>query len=126
MSKRSKLKEQARNIDVATAKPLGGDDLRPKDFVAILRIGYELPSYLWTDQTALPPDQPVRLELIPDEAMNVYRVQQICLPFVLVKHPSGVKQMLDIRRHRLARLDPQFGQQAYRAARKSKSGFHHH
>lgn len=89
-----------------TARPLAPEDIRRGDFVALLDEEIEIPSFWWhTDAALLPPDLPVRLRLIPRDEAVPLKVRQVCLPFVLAKHPVGNTRTLDVRRMRLARLD---------------------
>ena len=48
------------------------------------------------------------------------QVDEVCLPFVLVKTARGQCRMLDVRRHRLARVSWQFGQHAFKQFKAEK------
>lgn len=100
------------------ARTAAGEDLRVGDFVALLNVVYEYPSWLWmSDAAVLPPDQPVRIRLREDSAGEPLRVLDICLPFVFVDTPSGSKRTLDLRGCQLARLDAGFAKRTRKALR---------
>ena len=104
------------------ASMVAPEDLQLGDFVTLLNILCELPSYLWcADATTLPIDEPVRIRLIPASAGKPLKVQAICLPFVLVKKPSGKQRTLDLRQCRLARLDRSFATATWKAGKKNRS-----
>jgi hypothetical protein len=107
---------------ITLASTVAPEDLQPGDFVTLLHFVCELPSYLWcADATTMPVDEPVRIQLIPASAGQPLKVQAICLPFVLVKRPSGKQRTLDVRQCRLARLDWSFATATWKASKKGKS-----
>ncbi len=80
--------------------------MRAGDYVALLHVIYELPSFFWCGGVGtIRPEEPVRIPFVPDNGGVPLRVRSICLPFILVKAPSGQQRNLDVRRYRLARLD---------------------
>ncbi|MEO2048596.1 MAG: hypothetical protein ABGX16_18735 [Pirellulales bacterium] len=108
--------------EITLASTVAPEDLQLGDFVTLLNIICELPSYLWcADATTLPIDEPVRIRLIPAGAGKPLKVQAICLPFVLVKKPSGKQRTLDLRQCRLARLDRSFATATWKASKKGRS-----
>ena len=112
--------KQSANTDSALAKPLAPEDVRRGDFVALLHVTYEFPSFFWDcDAILLPHDQPMRMLLIPDNAGLPLKVKSVCLPFVLAKSPAGERKTLDLRKCRLARLDRAYANTAWRACRKA-------
>lgn len=89
---------------------MAAEDLQLGDYVALLRIVCEVPSFLWRDEGHnLAPDEPVRIRMLPEDSGRPLLVTQLCLPFVFVETPDGSCETLDLRRCELTRLDPQFG-----------------
>lgn len=104
----------------ALAKPLAPEDVRCGDFVAVLHVICEVPSYYWSAESfRLPHDELVRLQHIPDDAGVPLKVKSVCLPFVLAKSPAGERRTLDLRKCRLARVDRAFAKTAWKAYRKA-------
>jgi hypothetical protein len=104
------------------ASTVAPEDLQLGDYVTLLNIICELPSYLWcADATTLSIEEPVRIRLIPASAGKPLKVQAICLPFVLVKKPSGKQRTLDLRQCRLARLDKTYVSATWKANKKGRS-----
>jgi hypothetical protein len=98
------------------AKPLAPEEIRERDFVAILYVVAELPSFLWcADTSMLPADEPVRIRLTAGCGGIPLRVRSVCLPFVLVRTPHGDQQTIDVRTCQLARLAPRFARKAWKA-----------
>ena len=82
----------------------------------MLHVICELPSFLWVaDASTLPLHEPVRMQFVPESAGMPLKVEAICLPFVLVKLPTRDRQSLDVRRYRLARLDPAYATACWKA-----------
>jgi hypothetical protein len=107
--------------DFTTAKVLAPEDVRAGDFVALLQVVHELPSFFWCGGIGMMrPDEPVRVSFVPNDGGVPLRVRSVCLPFILVKAPSGRLRHLDVRRHRLARLDRAHAQAAWKACKKSR------
>jgi hypothetical protein len=102
------------------AQPLAPEEVRAGDFVTVLHVTYELPSFYWCAESfRIPHDQPVRLQLLADDAGSPLKVRSICLPFVLAKAVDGSHRTLDLRKHRLARLSRRFAKTAWKAAKKA-------
>jgi hypothetical protein len=107
------------NEAASLAKSLAPEDVRVGDYVTLLHMVYELPSFLWCgDASIVDRDEPVRMQLVPLGGGVPLKVKSVCLPFVFVKHPSGKQRPLDIRRCRLARLDRDYAQVAWKTYRK--------
>jgi hypothetical protein len=107
--------------ELTTAKVLAPEDVRAGDYVALLHVVHEIPSFLWCGETsAVRPDEPVRIPFVPTHGGVPYRVRSICLPFILVKTPWGNLRNLDVRRYRLARLDSAHALAVWKACKKSR------
>lgn len=103
------------------AKALAPEDIQPGDFVTWLYVMAELPSFLWNaDASTLPVEDPIRIQLVPEDGGIPMKVKSVCLPFILVKLPEGEKQSLDVRQCRLARLDRAFAKATWKALGKSR------
>jgi hypothetical protein len=103
------------------AKPLAPEEVHPGDFVTVLYITYELPSFLWcADSFRIPHDEPVRLQFLPEDGGAPLKVRAVCLPFVLVKTSANQHRTLDLRKCRIARLDPEFAKTAWKAGKKKQ------
>ena len=56
------------------ARPLAPEDVRKGDFVGVLHVTYELPSFLWCAESfQIQHDEPVRLQLTPEPGPIVWR-----------------------------------------------------
>lgn len=118
--------EQATEIEVARggslAKPLAPEEIRVGDYVSLLHVFYDLPSFFWCDDSALQRrEELVRLCYLPETAGVPLKVKSVCLPFVLAKQPNGDRQTLDVRRVRLARLDREYATAAWKLCKKKNS-----
>jgi hypothetical protein len=121
-SQQTQLEEHEAELQSTLAKALAPEEIRPGDFVAVLHVVYELPSFLWcVDASTLPVHEPVRLQLVPERGGTPLEVKAVCLPFVLVRLPAGQEQTIDVRQHRLARLDRTFALAACKAHKKGGS-----
>ena len=103
--------------DSSLAKALAPEEIRRGDFVAMLYMVAEYPSWYWDDALQSRED-PVRVRLMPGCEPQPLKVRRVCLPFVLVKTPEGARRTLDVRRFRLARLDRGFAGAAWKAYRR--------
>jgi hypothetical protein len=116
------LNEPTSGADATLAKALAPEEIRPGDYVALLNVVYELPSFFWCDDAALVPrEQPVRIQFTPENGSAPLKVKSVCLPYVLVKHPAGNKYTLDVRRSKLARLGRDFAKVAWKAIKNQRS-----
>ena len=104
-----------RRREPTLARTIAAEDLRRGDYVAVLSVVYELPSFLWNcDSTLLPADEPVRMRLRGCGGGEPLRVLDACLPFVLVETCRGRSRTLDVRACQLARLDRKYAKRAFR------------
>jgi hypothetical protein len=110
---------RADRADLKTAKVLAPEDVRAGDYVAVLQVVHEIPSFWWCEgMGTIRPEEPVRVPFFPKHAGVPLRVRSVCLPFILVKSPTGSLRSLDVRRCRLARLDRAHALAAWRACKK--------
>jgi hypothetical protein len=101
------------------AKPLAPEEIRVGEYVSLLHVFYDLPSFLWCGDSALQRrDETVRICYLPETGGVPFKVKSICLPFVLVKKSDRTQQTLDVRKVRLARLDRAYAKAAWRANKK--------
>lgn len=85
---------------------LGGEDIKPGDFITVSSEVVELPSYFWCcDSAATAKDELIRLRFMPRESGQPHKVKAVCLPFVYCKSANGKLVTLDVRKHQLVRLD---------------------
>jgi hypothetical protein len=114
--------EQSIEIEVARggslAKPLAPEEICVGDFVTPLHVFYDLPSFFWDDCTLGRREELVRLCYLPETGGVPLKVLSICLPFVLVKQPSGEQRTLDVRKVRLARLNHKYAKAAWKLCKK--------
>lgn len=111
----------AGDTDSKVAKVLAPEDVRAGDYVAVLHVVCELPSFLWcSDSSTVRLDEAVRVPFMPKQGGVPLRVRSVCLPFILVKAPSGTLRILDVRRHLLARLDRAYARIVWKACKKSR------
>ena len=121
-AKEKKRKWPAAEACSALAKPLAPEDVRPGDFVAVLQVICELPSFFWAaDASMVPVDQPIRIPFVPPSSGLALRVKSVCLPFVLVKSARGSQRTLDLRQCRIARLDPKYAATTWKAYKRSRA-----
>jgi hypothetical protein len=109
--------EQPSDTSSTLAKALAPEDVRTGDFVTLLHEFTETPSYYWYSDSALvSPNEVVRMRCLPSaDGGTPLQVESICLPFILVKHPSGEVRSIDLRRFRVARLTENYASQAWKA-----------
>jgi len=122
MSKsQTQLEKGTHRADTTLAKALAPEDICVGDYVALLHEVDELPSFLWcADSTLAPREELVRIQLVPESGGVPLKVKSICLPYVLVKHPRGSRETLDVRRWKLARLDNHFARIAWKSLRNKR------
>lgn len=114
--------DSAGDTDSKVAKVLAPEDVRAGDYVAVLQVVYELPSFLWCGEIGtVRHDEPVRIPLMPRQGGVPLQVRSVCLPFILVKTPSGTLRNLDVRRHQLARLDRDYARIVWKASKKNRA-----
>jgi hypothetical protein len=118
---RCQTTRQSNNAKSGVARCLAPEEIAVGDFVAVLRVVYEVPSFVWNDcDTFADRGELVRLAMIPEESSEPLKVKAVCLPFVLVKSRKGQQRGLDIRRFHLARVDSFYARAAWKAS-KSKT-----
>jgi hypothetical protein len=105
--------------DASLAKALAPEEIRRGDFVTALYVISEWPSWFWDDDARHPREEPVRIRSTPAGDAEPMLVRRICLPFVLVRTPTGDERTLDVRKCRLARLERKFADESRRASRKA-------
>jgi len=115
----SKLK--AARGATSLAKSLAPEDVRVGDFVAPLHETYDCPSFLWCDAGLTDRAETVPIRLVAQDAGAPLKVQAVCLPYVLVKHPLRGSFPLDVRTHQLAKLDRTYAKLAWKALKPSAS-----
>lgn len=106
---------------LSLAKPLAPEEICVGDFVSLLHVYYDLPSFFWDDTSFDRREELVRLCYLPETAGVPLKVKSVCLPFVLAKQPGGGRQTLDVRRVRLARLDAVYAKAAWRLCKKKNT-----
>jgi hypothetical protein len=116
----SKQSEQtSQHSEGSLAKPLAPEEIRVGDYVSLLHVFYDLPSFLWCGDSALQRrDETVRICYLPETGGVPFKVKSICLPFVLVKKSDGTQQTLDVRKVRLARLNRGYAKKAWKVSKK--------
>jgi hypothetical protein len=114
--------ESSRDAHAATlAKPLAPEEIRPGDYITPLTVIAEVPSFWWCAEAwRLPLNEPIRMRLMTTCDGVPLRVQSVCLPFVLAKHPGGHSMTIDVRRSQLARLDRSFAKRAWKCIKRSQ------
>lgn len=119
MVKSKQSVETSQRSEGSLAKPLAPEEILVGDYVSLLHVFYDLPSFLWCgDSTLQRRDETVRICYLPETGGVPFKVKSICLPFVLVKKSDGTQQTLDVRKVRLARLDRCYSKAAWKATKK--------
>ena len=121
-SRQKQFDEQPVELNSTLAKVLAPEEILQGDFVTMLHVICELPSFLWcADASTQPLHEVIRIQFLPAEGGVPLKVESVCLPFVLVKRPRGDQRTLDLRRCRLARLDRAYASAAWKAYEKGRS-----
>lgn len=108
----------AAQLETTVAATVAGEDVNCGDFVAVLSVVYEVPSYMWDScESVLPAQELVRLKMIPSDAGIPLKVQAICLPFIYAKNAAGEFSTLDVRRQQIVRLDRQAAKEVWKSLR---------
>ena len=116
------INETKKSSKLSLAKPLAPEEIRVGDFVSPLHVFYDFPSYLWCGDSAIQRrEETVRICYLPESGGVPLKVKSVCLPFVLVKKADGTQQTLDIRKVRLARLNPKFAKAAWKLCKKKST-----
>jgi hypothetical protein len=108
-------------VDSPLAKMLAPEDVRAGDYVTLLHVTYQVPSWFWcADSTLLPPDEPIRIRYLAPEGGLPLKVRSVCLPFVLIESAVGQSCALDLRQCSVARLRKPYARAAWKALKKNK------
>lgn len=85
------------------------EDLNCGEYVAVLNIVHEFPSFLWCcDGSGVQPDEPVQVQFRAPSNGTPLKIKAICLPFVFVKCPKGTSRTMDVRQTQFVRLNDQY------------------
>lgn len=95
------------------ARPIAPEDIRPGAYIAVLKVTIEVIPQNCVDAARRGPCALKRFSMLPWDQAGPLKVKGVCLPFVLVKTPSGDVQTLDVRRLQLARLPKRYARAAY-------------
>jgi hypothetical protein len=108
----------SRRNSTSVVRAIAPEDIRKGVYIAQLEVIYQhLPPSCF--ESAWQGDrQPVKTAWLPYGSNEPLEVIDVCLPFVLVRDVAGAVSSMDVRRYRLARLDPAY---AKRAARRLKA-----
>jgi hypothetical protein len=122
-SKKANTKSKVRAEAMPTAaRQLAPDDVQPGLYVAVLQlVGQYMP--MQCDSTLHPRTEPVDVLWVPWWSNEPLKVLEVCTPFVLARRADRSCRMLDLRRHRLARLDAGYARRVrkrLRAERKQR------
>lgn len=103
------------------ARVLAPDDFAPGIFITVLRVRNEyFPCGIFSEVNE--DTRPVQVQMMPwnDEQLGTMRVIEFCLPFVLVRKPTGDTITLDTRQYQFAQLSDTFGQAVFAEARRAR------
>lgn len=104
------------------AASVAPEDLQCGDYVAILNVVYEYPSFLWCcDETTVSRDKPVRVQCLAPDGGTPLRVKAICLPFVFLKTPAGRSHTVDVRQVQFVRLHADFAKLVWKNLRQQRN-----
>lgn len=102
------------------AQPIAPEDLAPGVYVSVLyEIEERFPIVMSCDTPVTPPSL-VTYPSIARWSAGPVRVVGVCLPFVLVEFDCGMKQQLDVRRARLARVSRAYARALFREESKDE------
>ena len=85
--------------------------------MTVASVTVELIPFLLDDNSWKQDLEPSRVSVMPDCAGYPLEIVGVCLPFVLVRTPSGAHGTLDLRRHRVVRLSSKFAKMASKRIR---------
>ena len=94
---------------LTASRKTAAEDIQLGDYVALLRVVWQVPSFLWREDCSLVADEPVHIPMFPEDNGRPLLVKHVCLPFIFVEAPDGSFETLDVRRCEVTRLDPEFG-----------------
>ena len=110
-----------RKHTISMASQLAPEDVRPDMYVTVHEVIREHPTFFLCPDGPMPPaGHKVRLAWRAVRAGTPYRVKAVCLPYVLVYDTKNDPHTFDVRRHRLVRLDDEYGRQAWHAIQSSE------
>ena len=109
------MKTLEANADASQmAASVAPEDIHCGDYIAVLNVIYEYPSFLWCcDAASVQPDEPVRIQLQQRGGGTPLKVKAICLPFVFVKTPNGKSFTYDIRQTQFVRLNADYAKEVW-------------
>ena len=98
------------NSELKFARILHPEDISEGDDVALSRISYQFPTFLWcsADLAFASRDQKVDITFVPSDEPRPYIVKSVCLPFVLCESEKGKHKVFDTRLVQLMKLDREF------------------
>lgn len=100
------------------SRVLAPEDIRVGDYISVLHIiGEHLPTCL--EDASWRRTEPLRVRWLPWSVTPV-RVIDVCLPYVLVRGPSGRHGTLDVRRYELTRVPKSYGREVFRRLREDR------
>ena len=100
--------------EMEVARAVAPEDIRPGDYVSVLHVIAEMPSWLWDND--LRNTQMVRFAHLPRGQSAPAEVLDVCLPYLLVKTARGKRRLVDVRKYRLARVSEEFGRRVFEEA----------
>jgi hypothetical protein len=104
------------------AASVAPEDLECGDFVAVLSVTHEYPSFFWCCDAGMSArEEPVRVHWIDAGEGAPLKIKAICLPFVFAKEATGRYRTLDIRLCRLARLSPEYARKVWKGLRQTRT-----
>lgn len=112
---KTQLEDRSRSHVAMTVAP---EDLARGAYVAVLNEVVEVPTFIWCELPAHPPEEPVRIKIMSQDCGMPLKVQAVCLPFVCVRHPDGFTETLDVRRVQLVHVTRSYARCVWKAARK--------
>jgi hypothetical protein len=109
------------DFETGLAATVAPEDLRCGDFVAVLSVIHEYPSFFWCcDSEMLARKEPVRVQYTNANGATLLKIKRLCLPFVFVKEPAGTYRTMDIRHCQLVRLSRKYARGVWKTMRRKK------
>ena len=108
--------------DISIISTLAPEDIQPGMFIAVHKITEEhLPYSCFEDRSLSDHEKPLRMTWLPDNSGVPYKVKSVCIPYVYATTAIGKPRIFDLRRHRLVRLDPDFGRMVWQGLKKARN-----
>ena len=108
----SEIQDQPEQLtsELKCARILHPEDIAAGDDVALAKISYQFPSFLWcgADLSFLSRDHKVDITFLPADEPRPFIVKSVCLPFVLCESETGKHNVFDTRLVQLMKLDREF------------------